>query len=77
MDKNQKQFNLYVFFSTFARNLIELFIGTILYKAGFAVSEVIFYYMLVQLFATLIAYPTIIFSKKFDNRIISFKEILY
>ena len=75
MDDNQKRFNIYVFFSTFARNLVEFFIGTILYKAGFSVHEVIFYYMLVQLFATLIAYPTILFSKRFDNRIISFVSI--
>jgi len=33
MDKNQKRYNLFVFLSTFARQLIELFIPIILYKA--------------------------------------------
>ena len=33
IDKNQRRYNLFVFLSTFARQLIELFIPIILYKA--------------------------------------------
>ena len=44
MDGNQKKFNIYVFLSTFARNLVELFIPIILYKFGYSVEEVLFYF---------------------------------
>ena len=43
MEKNKKLLNRYVFLSTFARNLIELFIGTILFNRGFDLKSVIFY----------------------------------
>ena len=76
VDKNQKQFNLYVFFSTFARNLIELFIGTILYKNGFSVHEVIFYYLIVQLTCFIGTYPAVKFSKDYSNRILAFISIV-
>jgi hypothetical protein len=33
IDKNQRRYNVFVFLSTFARQLIELFIPIILYKA--------------------------------------------
>ena len=75
MDENQKRFNLYVFFSTFARNLIELFIGTILYKNGFSVHEVIFYYLIVQLTCFLGTYPAVKFSKDYSNRVLAFISI--
>ena len=75
MDKNQKRFNGYVFFSTFARNLIEFFIGTILYKSGFSVHDVIFYYLIVQLICFVGVYPAVAFSKRFDNRVLSFVSI--
>lgn len=72
MDQNQKRFNLYVFFSTFARNLIEVFIGTILYKGGFSVHEVIFFYLLVQINGLILCYPCILFAKRFSNKILAF-----
>ena len=39
MNKNRKNFNIYVFLSTFARNLIELLIPIILYKFGYSLKE--------------------------------------
>ena len=46
MDSNQKKFNLYVFLSTFSRNLIEVFIPIILYKFGYSLKEVVFYFLI-------------------------------
>ncbi len=71
MDTNQKKFNLYVFLSTFSRNLIEVFIPIILYKFGYSLKEVLFYYLFVNLFLIILTYPGIIFSKKYSNRSLS------
>ena len=71
MDDNQKKFNLYVFLSTFSRNLIEVFIPLILYKFGYSLKEVILYYLLVNIVLILLTYPCICFSKKYSNRTLS------
>lgn len=71
MKENRKMLNRYVFLSTFARNLIELFIGTILFKAGFSLKFVIFYYLFVNVFSFLIAFPCIQIAKKHSNRILT------
>ena len=42
---NQNKFNVYVFLSTFARNLIEVFIPLILFKFGYSLKETLFYYL--------------------------------
>lgn len=76
MDTNQKEFNRYVFLSTFARNLIEVFIPIILFKFGYSLKEVILYYLLVNFFSFLISYPCVLFSKRFDNRLLSFVGIM-
>ena len=44
MDSNQKNFNLYVFFSTFARNLVELYIPILFYKAGYDLPSIMIYF---------------------------------
>lgn len=75
MNSNQKKFGVYVFLSTFSRNLIEVFIPVILYKNGFSLKEVIFYYLIVNLTSLIICYPFICFSKKFDNKILSIMGI--
>ena len=71
MDSNQKKFNLYVFLSTFSRNLIEVFIPLILYKFGYSLKEVILYYLLVNVVLIILTYPCIWFSKKYSNRTLS------
>ena len=57
MDSNQKKFGLYVFLSTFSRNLIEVFIPVILYKFGYSLKEVIYYYLLTNVFSLVLTYP--------------------
>lgn len=76
MEKNRKMFNRYVFLSTFARSLIELFIGTILFKAGFDLKAVIFYYLFVNVFSFIIAFPCIYIAKKHSNKILTIIGIL-
>ena len=76
MDDNNKNFNQYVFLSTFARNLIELFVGTILFKIGFPLKSVVFYYFLVNAFSLLLCIPCSIICKKYSNKILSVIGIL-
>lgn len=76
MDENQKKFSLYVFLSTFARNLIEVFIPIILYKFGFSLKEVILYYLLVNVFSLILTYPCIYISNKYNNKILAIIGII-
>jgi len=76
MEKNKKLFNKYVFLSTFARSLIELFIGTILFKAGFDLKHVIFYYLFVNIFSFILAFPCIYIAKKHSNKILTILGII-
>lgn len=71
IEKNSKNFNLYVFLSTFSRNLIEVFVGTILYKAGYSLQNVILYYLIVHLSIVFLTKPLIQLSKKTSNRVLS------
>lgn len=71
MDSNQKKFGIYVFLSTFSRNLIEVFIPVILYKGGYELKTVLLYYFLANLFSLLLSYPCVAFSKKYNNKILS------
>ena len=71
MNNNAKNFDRYVFLSTLARNLIEVFIGTVLFKIGFSLHQVIFYYLLVNIFSTVLGVPCTILAKKYSNKILS------
>ena len=68
---NRRKFELYVFLSTFSRNLIEVFIPVILYKFGYELKEVILYFLLSNIFSLILSYPLIEFSKKFNNKILT------
>lgn len=71
MNKNTRLFNAYIFITTFARSLLEVFIGTFLYKIGFSLQEVLLYYVLVTGFSTIIAIPCFYISKRYSNKLLS------
>lgn len=71
MEQNRKYFNSYVFISTFARSLIEIFVGTILFKAGFTLKEVILYYVFINIFSFILDFPYLYIAKKHSNRVLS------
>lgn len=77
MNENQKKFNIYVFLSTFARNLIEVFIPVILYKFGYNLKEVIFYYFLVNVSSLIISPLFVKISKKYNNKILAITGMIF
>lgn len=76
MNSNKKNFNRYIFLSTFARNLIEVFIGTILFKKGFSLHSIIYYYLLVNVFSVILSFPCAIISKKYSNKALTILAII-
>ena len=76
MNSNKKKFGTYVFLSTFSRNLIEVFIPVILYKFGYSIKEVIFYFLMANLISLLIDYPFVSLSKKYNNKMLSIIGIM-
>lgn len=75
-NKNTKKFDLYVFLSTFARNLIEIFIPLILYKNGYTIKEVIIYYFFANLFSLIISMYCLKFAQKWGYKTLSFVGIV-
>lgn len=75
-NKNIKKFDLYVFLSTFARNLIEIFIPLILYKNGYNIKEVIIYYFVANFFSLIISYPCLKFVQKMGYKALSIVGII-
>ncbi len=71
MDTNQKKFGIYVFLSTFSRNLIEVFIPVILFKFGFDLKSILFYYFIANAVSLIISYPFVYLSQKFNYKILS------
>lgn len=69
-EKNKKKFDLYVFLSSFARGLIEVFIPLILFKYGYSLKEVIGYFFIYNLIELLLAYPLEVLASKKGNKIL-------
>ena len=76
IDMNQKYFSIYVFLSTFSRNLIEVFIPVILYKYGYSIKEVLIYYLIINIISLVLTYPFVSISKKYTNKILSIIGII-
>jgi hypothetical protein len=71
MLENQKKFNVYVFISTFARSLIETFIPLLLFKFGYNLKEVVFYFLIYNFIELLISYPMVYLATKKSNRVLA------
>lgn len=54
------KFDIFLFVSTFARTLIEVFIPLFLYKNGFSIKSILLFYLLTSVFSLFVSY---IFAK--------------
>ena len=71
MVENQKKFNIYVFISTFARALIETFIPLLLFKFGYSLKEVVFYFLMYNFIELIISYPLVYLATKKGNKVLA------
>ena len=71
MVENQRKFNIYVFISTFARALIETFIPLLLFKFGYSLKEVVFYFLMYNFIELIISYPMVYLATKKGNKILA------
>lgn len=77
VDQNKKIFNAYVFFTTFARSLIEVFIPVILYDFGYNLKEVIIYYLFVNLFSLIFGIVCGYIIEKFGYKLLNFFAVIF
>ncbi len=77
MMDNRIRFNFFLFVSTFARALIEVFISIYLYKNGFSIGSVLLFYLLENLFALLISYCYVKVGEKFGYSIVMCIGVLF
>ena len=71
MEENKTKFNIYVFLSTFARALIETFIPLLLFKFGYSLKEVVFFFLIYNLIELVLAYPLVKLATKKGNKILA------
>jgi hypothetical protein len=61
---NQKKYNLFIFFGTFTRSLVEVFVPIILYNKVDSFSYVYFFLLLSYLFSFILNIPLVYLSRK-------------
>ena len=69
--KNIKSYNIYMFISTFTRNIIDIYSVVLLYQKGFSINNIIGIYAITYFIGSLISTLSI----KIGNRV-GFKYIL-
>ena len=63
---DRAKFNVFVFISTFATALIEVFIALFLFKNGFSLSSILWFYLLENAFALFISYGLVRIGEKYE-----------
>lgn len=69
-------FNLFVIMSTFGRNLVEIFIALILFKAGFSLKSIILFYTLIYAFCLMLSFPFIYIGKRYSHKIVTILSVI-
>lgn len=64
------RFNTFLFLSTFARTLIEVFISVYLFKNGFPINSVLLFYLLENAFAIFISYLFVLIGERHGYAIV-------
>ncbi len=67
---NRAKYNIFLFISTFARNLVEVFISLILFKNGFPLGSILLFYLLGTHFSIPVSYFFVRIGERFNYSII-------
>ena len=70
MMDSYKKYNLFIFISSFARNLGEIFSGVLLYKMGYSIREIMLFFGVVYFFSIFINVIVIKLDRVISSRII-------
>lgn len=70
MMDSYKKYNLFIFISSFARNLGEIFSGVLLYKMGYSVRDIMLFFGVVYFFSIFINVIVIKLDRVISSRII-------
>ena len=70
--KNQKRFNSFLFVSTFARSLIEIFISLYLFKNGFSIHSILVFYLLENIFSFFISILFVKLGERFNYSLVMY-----
>ena len=69
-NKDLVNYNKFLFCTEFARNLIELYIPLVLYKAGFQIKEIVLYVFFISLFSLIVSTVVTIFYHKLSDKVL-------
>lgn len=69
--KSVRKFNSYVFFSTVARSLLEVFVGSVLFSRGFQLHEVVLFYLLSNFISIFFVFPITKLTYYLGGRVVS------
>lgn len=70
MMDSYKKYNLFIFISSFARNLGEIFSGVLLYKMGYSIRDIMLFFGVVYFFSIFINVIVIKLDRVISSRII-------
>lgn len=76
MKRERIKFNTFSFISTFARTIIETFISLFLFKNGFSIKEILFFYFLENFFAIFLSYLFVLIGEKAKYTIVMYIGII-
>ena len=69
---DQVKFNIFVFISTFAKSLIEIFISLYLFKNGFSIKSILTFYLLENFFAIFLSYIFVRIGERYKYSIVMY-----
>lgn len=67
---DRAKYNVFLFISTFARALVEIFISLFLFKNGFSLNQVLLVYLLENVFALFISYAMAKIGERYNYAVV-------
>ena len=68
--KNYKKYNIFIFFSTIARNIVEVFSAVLLYKMGYSIRNILLFFFLLYFVGIFVNYITLSLTKIINPKVI-------